>query len=597
MPGYKIPEGNVQFRRKIIKAGFADKAVAEELWIMCSRDLLFFINTFVMTYDPDLADVTTVPFVTYPFQDVALDELNKSVIEKYDLLTEKSRRMGLTWLILAIYLWHWCFHPYLTFRILSIKEDLVDKTDDPDCLFWKLLFMIKQLPSFLRPAYTYLHLGIYNCDNESTIVGLTTTSDSARSGRCTSMFPDEFAIVGDGDGLEAATQAVTKNRIFNSTHKGTGTTFYRLSKKPTVKKLTLHWSLHEIYQIGMYYSDSEGKLVIVKEFEGEVTVSRIKYQFPGEYPFRLDGKLRSPWYDNECDRASHPMQIAQELDIDPWASDSMFFDEPEIRLIETETCREPSFVGYLEFDPDTLEGQLVEQEGGSLKLWIPLGADGLPPRSLNCAIGIDISNGTGASNSTASVGDLDTHEKIAEYCNCWTPPESYAKEMLALANFFNGAYLIWDGSGPGDIFGAEVVKTGYRKFYYQRQEERLFKKETDKPGFFINAKTKRPLMGAYRDALKQRTFIQRSQLANEECMSYVYTVRNTVEHSSEYNNIDPSGAKSSHGDRVIADALLNKSYDIITSSGKPADKEIVNCFAARSNKRRRKRRNDRKDYW
>ena len=283
MPGYKTRAGNVRFRIRCLALAAENEEYAEELWIMCSRDILFFINTFVMTYDPDLPPkITTIPFVTYDFQDIALHDLVASIMEKYDIVTEKSRRMGLTWLILAVYFWLWLFQPFLTFRLLSIKEDLVDKTDDPDCLFWKLLFMLEQLPWFLKPEYKYNHLSIFNVDNNSSLIGLTTTSDSARSGRCTSMFPDEFATVPDGDGLEAATQSVTKSRIFNSTHKGASTTFYRLTKKESVTRLSLHWSLHPIYSKGLYYSVN-GELVLLGEEKGTVTVARKEYNFPEEY--------------------------------------------------------------------------------------------------------------------------------------------------------------------------------------------------------------------------------------------------------------------------------------------------------------------------
>jgi len=398
------------------------------------------------------------------------------------------------------------------------------------------------------------------------------------------MFPDEFATVPDGDGLEAATQSVTKSRIFNSTHKGAGTTFYRLSLKPSIKKLSLHWSLHPIYNKGLYYADKDGKMILLDDTKRVVTVSRIDYNFPDEYPFRLDGKLRSPWYDNECDRASHPMIIAQELDMDPFASDFQFFDGNVIAEIDKEDVRPPYHEGMLEYDEDSLEPlKFIEGKNGFMKLWIHPDAYGKFSSTLRVGCGIDVGAGTGASNSAASFINLDTGEKIAEYANPWIKPEAFASVAYAMCMWFNEAYVIWDASGTtGQQFGPPFVKLGYRNIFYRRDEEKISKTISDKPGFFITAKTKAPLLGAYRKALKDRTFIQRSYEANQECLFFVFTTGNEIEHSASTNSVDPSGAKANHGDRTTADALANKTLDIMSGGVRRIEKEDnPNCWAGR----------------
>jgi hypothetical protein len=594
MPDYKTVEGNIRFRKKCLELAAESEDYAHQLWIMCSRDLLFYVNTFCFTYVPGRAPLSTeVLFLTYPFQDVVFDEVKTAIELQYDELFEKARKMGLTWIILTVFDWLWTFRKYNTFRLLSFKEDLVDKTDDPDCLYWKLLFLLDHLPGFLKPENNYNHLSLTNLDNKSTITGLTTTSDSARSGRCTAMFPDEFATVPDGDGIEEATQHVSDCRLFNSTHKGVSTTFYRLSLKETLKKLILHWSVHPIYNRGLYYSVDDKLVLYDKDFKGVVTVSRKKYNFPEDYPFRLDGKLRSPWYDNECDRASHPRQIAQELDIDPFASDFQYFDGQMIQDIETEFVRPPFWEGELEFDEDSLEPiGLVEGKNGSLKLWIYPDAYGKIPQDLEVGSGFDISAGTGASNSTASFGNLKTNEKIAEYANPWIKPESYAKLAIAMCKFFNESFMVFDGGGPGRTFADEIIRLGYRNLYYRRNEEGLNKKVSDKPGVFLNPKEKAAILGKYRRSLKDKTFIQRSHDANQECLAYIFTTGNAIEHSAAQNSVDPSGAGDSHGDRCIADALLNKCFEFlrgsieinaINSSYTPAS-----CYAARKQEQARK---------
>ena len=567
---------------------------ARQFWIMCSRDLLFFVNTFVFTYDPRLLPqwIPKIPFITYEYQDVAFDRIKTAIEKGYDQLTEKSRTMGATWMYLVVFVWMFLFCPSLSVRLLSRNEDLVDKDEDPDSLFWKVLFSLDHLPGFLQPERNYVHLHIKNYDNEATMDGCTTTSDTARGGRCTAMFPDEFAAVPDGAAMLAATRDVTKCRLFNSTHHGAGTAFYRLTQG-SINKLILHWSLHPLYNQGLYYSKGK-KLVRLDNFKGEVRIQDKTYVFPDDYPFMLDGKLRSPWYDNECARADHPMEIAQELDMDPFAADFQFFDGPMIQAIETEHVCPPYHEGMLEFDEDSLDAiEFIEGKNGPLKLWINPDMYGRFPVELQVGVGVDVSAGTGASNSARTYVDLRTGEKIAEYVDPWIKPEAFAKVGIALNRWFNNAFEVPDGAGPGRTYCDELMSLGYRNIYFRRDEVGLKKKVSDKPGIFLNPREKKAIFGRYRGALKKKSFIQRSHEANQECLAYIYTVGNKIEHTTAVKSVDPSGAGDSHGDRCVADACANKCLELLggaknLSTG-PAH-EPRNCWAARKNEAEQKKR-------
>jgi hypothetical protein len=602
--GYKTKYGNLAFRRKLLEKAMDNEDAQHQLWIMCSRDLIFFVNTFGWTFDPRLAPkCTEIPFITFDYQDVALDEIYDAIEIGFDELTEKSRDMGASWMYLTVFVWFWCFRPYTAFRLLSRNVDLVDKPDDPDSLFWKAMFFIDHLPKFLRPNYKKVYLNLVNLDNGSTIGGCTTTSDAARGGRCTAMLPDEFAAVPDGDGMLKSTRDVTKCRLFNSTHQGTGTAFYRLSMGK-IRKLRLHWSLHPFKNRGLYYRKN-GKVVIHDEtFHDEVWLSGKKYKYPEEYPFdsvrwihELKGRVRSPWYDNECERADNLMEIAQELDMDPFASDYQYFDGMVINYIEKTDVRPPFLEGMLDIDEDACEPiEFVSVSGGFLKLWVNLDAYGHLPVDLETVAGIDISQGTGASNSAITIINRKTGEKIAEYANPHIKPEAFAKFAIPLCRWFHESYMIWDGGGPGRPFGDEIIKLGYRNIYYKRNEKSLFKKVSDIPGCFLNPEEKRSVLGAYRRALKNKTFIQRSSAANQECLSYIFTTRNTIEHSAAVNSVDPSGARDSHGDRVIADALACKGLELLADGpSEEIPEEPKNCWAARKKAYEEKRKVE--QYW
>lgn len=589
IPGYKKKAGNLAFRKWCIEKAVKDESWAHELYIMCSRDLLFTVNTFFYTYDPRrIPRSTVIAFNTYDFQDVTLDAVKNAIELGNDELIEKSRDMGATWMCLAVYAWMFLFRDYVSFRLISRTEDLVDKTDDPDSLLWKFDFIIEHLPWFLKPAYSSTHLHRKNEDNNSTVDGCSTTGDAARGGRCTSMFIDEMAAIAEADELAAGTQAVTQCRIFNSTHKGAGTIFYQLSRGKT-PKIVLHWSLHPVKQIGLYHS-KDGKLILLdRNFTGEVMVSGQKYQFPENYPFRLDGKLRSPWYDNECDRAAHPRDIAREQDMDPHASDSQFFDPELIDTIEHRDVSTPFLEGDIKFDPETLEvTEFIEKKGGPLRLWFNLLADDRTPDNIDFAGAFDISAGTGASNSTGSFGNLRTGEKLAEYVNPYIKPETFAKYAVILAKWFNDAFMIWDGGGVGRIFSDTVIEFGYRNIFYRQTEKGLYKKQSDIPGVFLNPEEKKAVLGGYQRDLRNGDFLQRSHEANQECLSYIFTESDTIEHSASVHSSDPSGAKANHGDRVIADALLAKACKARKTQTEINEKESKYCFAYRRQERLKK---------
>ncbi len=597
----KTVQGNLAYRRKLLKKAEKNEGFQESLWMMCKRDQLFFVNFFVYTFDPRLVERSNVvPFVTYQFQDIVFDDIDNALNIGQDQGSEKSRDMGASWMYLISFLHRWLFFSYQTFRLISENENKVDMTDEPDCLFWKLEFALKHLPPFLRPSFKKNHLLLKNFDTESTITGCATTGDATRGGRCTGMLIDEMAAISEANALMSSTQAVTNCRLYNSTHQGAATAFYRLMNNEKTPKMVLHWSLHPVKQRGLYYSKNGKLIVLDKKYKGMVRPYGQKEQisFPDDYEFRLDGRLRSPWYDYECDRASHPMEIAQELDMDPFASDFQYFDADVISRIEKEDCRPPYVEGILEFDEDSLEPiGFVEAEGGHMRLWFHPDAYGHAPVDLKVVSGHDISAGTGASNTTGSYVNLKTGEKIAEYANPWHKPESYAKLAIATAKWLNEAYLIWDGAGPGRTFSEEIIRLGYRNIYYKRNEKSLSKKVSDHPGVFLNPDEKKAVIGAYSRALKDRTFIQRSSIANTETLSFIYTVRNTIEHSASANAVDPSGAKNNHGDLVIADALASKALDLIGGDKLKSDDELIpqNCHAAR--KQERERRAKKKSEW
>lgn len=578
----RVPKGlrrNLRWRREITRRAAVDPKFAAAVREAAARDPLFFINAFGWTYDPRRQDSTKLPFLLYPFQEDAILEIIDAIGD-YDLLVEKSRDMGASWLCIAAIAWCWLFRSGQSFLFVSRVEDYVDKPGNPKALFWKFDYLIENLPPWLRPAgynpeFHRSRLHVVNPENGSVIDGESTTGNVARGDRRTAILLDEFAAVEQGNKVLTATRDATNCRLFNSTPAGTNNAFYEI-RQTSIKKLRLHWSQHPHKSAGLYTTDGQGNLKVL-DAAG----------YPEGYEPILDGKLRSPWYDAECARAGSLHEIAQELDIDYLGSGYQFFNADAIQAAIRRDARPPILVGDLEYDDTTAEPiRFRENPKGNLRLWFLLDREGHPPKDLRYVIGADTSAGTGASNSCLEAYAQVTCDKAAEYVNPYIRPEQFAKQGVALALWLNKAFLIWENNGPGRQFGSRVVELKYGNIYYRKREEAISGKTSDIPGWAATRETKLVLMGDYRAAVEKGECINRSKEALEDALEYIFGPNGEIIHARATDKIDPSGARDNHGDRVIGDALAWKGIGERVRNPKSEEPEVpIGCLAWRNKMR------------
>ena len=573
-----VPKGmsaNLAFRADMLRMAGTDLLAASQLWTMCSEDMLFYVNTFCWTYDPRPEAISPVlPFITYPeFQDEAMLSIADCVVVGEDFAMPKSRDMGASWMGLTVFEWFWHFRHDLSFLLVSRNEDYVDKNGNPKALFQKIDFLHRHQPHWLLPTGRWLgqkdpnrqslHMG--NADTDSVIDGESTTSDAGRGDRRTAMFIDEHAAfkLNDGFLVLKATRDTTSCRGFNSTPQGSNNGFYDVVHNTSARIIRLHWSSHPEKKRGLYNTNRVKKPKLLDGFRGIVKVRQKgdrkskEVMFPDDYPFILDGKLRSPWYDVQCARCASAMEIAQELDIDFLGSAYQYFDSESIDLLRKKYCRPSIRRGDLEFDAESFHPKrFADNSRGILELWIALDANDQPAKDRQFVIGTDVSAGTGASNSVCSIVDKKTREKIGLLKTPNLRPNPFAKLAIALANFFNGALMIWDASGPtGKVFTQQVIGSHYGNIYYRHNEKKVTHKISDEPGYYLSGPAKYALLEDYRSDLADHAFINRSETGMNECLQFIRTGPETVEHSAAANAQDPSGARTAHGDEVIADAL------------------------------------------
>lgn len=567
------PVDNLEWRGRILfecrrKSGRYRAAVLR----MCERDPLFWINSFVLQYNPLILGAEAGPFILRPAQESALagsPGIFDSMTMGYDITVQKSREEGGSYLVALAYLHRWRFGRRQKFMMISHKEELVWDSGNHDALFSKVEYILDHLPAWMRGGWDKDDVDTWRkrfcmCpESKGVLTGLATTKKATIGGRYTSVMMDEFAHVEFGKTLRQRTTATTRSRIFVSTHAGEGTEFALLCDDPKVHQVVLHWTDNPRKWPGAYRWDAENQ---------EVEVLDKGYQYPPDYPFDTSGEpsgghlpgVRSVWYDIEANRIGDLGAVAEELDINRAGSAQHIFDPVLIGHLLAR-CEAPWWRGDLAFDEATGEPSgLVEQRlTGDIKLW------GLKPNRLqmippgNYAAASDISQGTGNTPSSLVIGDIDRRQKVLELCRSDLDPREFAAMCVALCRLFRTqdgmpAKMVFEKTGPtGSSFEKKCLELHFTYLWQRLTSKKFLTTQGDKRyGWMATGKEKHLLLMEYYLALKRKEFYNPSKLALKQTLGFKKNKKGEPEFPRELPAPDGVKARFVHGDVVIADALL-----------------------------------------
>lgn len=214
------------------------------------RDPVFFIERYLKTFDPrPEAAPHHLDFILYPYQKEYVLGLVKAVREGYDLLDEKSRDMGVSWLALAVRFWLWLFEDGYQGLLGSRKEDYVDN-GTLDSLYGKLDYFVQNIkdPLLLPPGFdvtkhrTYMKL--INPANGNVLKGESANKNFSRGGRYKDVFFDEFGFWPDARNSWTAAGDATHCRHAVTTPPDEPSYARTLRFSDKVKVRTWHWRLH-----------------------------------------------------------------------------------------------------------------------------------------------------------------------------------------------------------------------------------------------------------------------------------------------------------------------------------------------------------------
>lgn len=524
--------------------------------------------------------VKEIPFCTWPHQDPCILTMDQAITdserrqEPIDVVVDKSRGQGATWMYLMVFLRRWLRDPMFSAGLVTRNEKLVDSTRDPDTLMWKFHWALEQLPPWMiRPSpigYTRLisdHI-IMNNANGATICGYSATGDVARGGRKTTFALDEL---GAADWIRAendysamdSTQHVTNCRLLVSTYGADRGAFFEAATEDTdAIKVILDWHNNPIQNRLAYQLQSNGKVVAERadeqaEVEKYIKKNKRRFQKLERRGHTMENKIRSPWYDSECSRPNAtPRSVAKELDRNPRGAVGKVFDVDVLDRMTEECCQTPLWQGRLVADSQTATvGGLIRQENGPLKLWFLPGLDNMVPYG-SYVVGCDISaGGTGeySSNSVACGINAASGEQVFEYTIKGLAPTKFARVCVALARWFRNACLGWEATGPGHQFEPEVAELAYYNIYYRPPPllELGNPKYQRKPGWWNGRdEDKGLLFEHFCIGMDEGKMTPRSEQMVKECGEYEWADGKIVHAPTKAQRGGATG--KAHGDRCIA---------------------------------------------
>jgi phage terminase large subunit len=211
-----------------------------------------FIQDWGVTVDPRNVGSSRpilMPFVLFPKQRDFIAFVDEGLVMSQhgsgDGILVKSRDCGASWLAMAYAVTLCLFYHNMTVGFGSAKEDKVDRSGDPTCLFYKGRQFLRYLPREFRGSWSpkkhTAHMRIELPDTEGAIIG-EAGDNMGVGGRAALYFVDEAALVERPKLVDAALSNVTRCRIEMSSVRGIDNVFAQRARGGKIRRFDFHYS-------------------------------------------------------------------------------------------------------------------------------------------------------------------------------------------------------------------------------------------------------------------------------------------------------------------------------------------------------------------
>lgn len=280
---WKVPDYGPVFQHRLARLARirANPAALPALLTHYANNPIQLLADWALTSDPRAKNrgaPTEMPFILFRRQIEMLEFVQQCMREKSPGVVEKSRDCGASWLMMCFAAALCLTQRGIVIGVGSSKADKIDRSGDPDCLFWKIKFFLNHLPPEFRGGWDESrhaqYMRIQFPGTGSAIVG--ESGDAiGRGGRSTLYIIDESAHLEHPQLIEASLASNTDCRIDISTPFGRANSF------------------------------------AVKRHSGKVPVFT--------FGWRDDPRKNQAWYDRQCELLD-PVTLAQEVDLNYDAS-------------------------------------------------------------------------------------------------------------------------------------------------------------------------------------------------------------------------------------------------------------------------------------
>lgn len=288
-----------------------DLSFRKEVLEKCFTDSVFWCDNFAYTFDPR-EENRNLPFILWDKQIEYVRWVERLLREKQDGLIEKSRDVGVSYTtLIPVVLYQWLFGDFNAL-IGSRVESKVDKSDDPDALFWKLDYNLRRLPEWMLPEgfdwnkhRTYMRLS--RPDNENVITGESSNPNFGRAGRYNLALFDEMGFWQNAKSSWESSGSSSPTRLAISTppESGKSSYFYKLRQSGRCSLFTFHyksdprrdekWETEQRSKQSNEEFERERNISYSGSTEGRVYATQFNLVPQGKYPYDPRKPLYVSW--------------------------------------------------------------------------------------------------------------------------------------------------------------------------------------------------------------------------------------------------------------------------------------------------------------
>lgn len=280
---FRKPDYSAVFAHRIEKLRKlrADPALLAAFKVHYAANPIDFIEDWGTTFDPRNLRrglPALMPFLLFPRQRECLVYILEQYRDGEPGLIEKSRDVGLSWIVVSLGATLCLFQEGMVIGYGSRKMEYVDRLGDPKSLFYKARMFVKNLPPEFRGGWTEQRHGILK-RLTFPLTGSVMTGEAGdeigRGDRTSIFFVDEAASLERPQRVDAALSATTDCRIDLSSVKGMGNPFAQKRHGGRIKIFIFDWRDDPRKDIAWYKKQTEilDPVIVAQEIDRNYSAS------------------------------------------------------------------------------------------------------------------------------------------------------------------------------------------------------------------------------------------------------------------------------------------------------------------------------------